>query len=246
MNRQQIRELSRKKLGETTAAFWSDAELNGWTNYGCRDVAFRTKCLRDNGYYSTSDCTQNTSGAKSNEISISATFPNLLAVDEFYFQVDGDDWQKLTPTTRTELDIMRKGWRNAIGRTYTDPGSGTVYYNYESFPGAPTHYYYDREEDILGVYPPCDTSNAGTNNARVYYRKTHADLSSDNETPLIPQAMHLAIVEFVVASGFESRGWQEKANNSWAKYFKMLNDYQIERHREKEDEEIIMKNYRNI
>jgi hypothetical protein len=50
----------------------------------------------------------------------------------------------------------------------------------------------------------------------------------------------------VAALGFEQRGYGDKANDAWQKYFSKIKDYEIERHREKEDDDIIMRNYRNI
>ena len=58
--------------------------------------------------------------------------------------------------------------------------------------------------------------------------------------------LHLAVVDWIVATGFETRGYQDKANDVWQKYYTKLRDYKVERNREKEDDEIIMKSDYNL
>jgi hypothetical protein len=219
MDRQDIRDLSRKRLGETTASFWSDVELNNWINYACKDIAFRTKCLRDNDYLTSVESTK--------EYSLSTNFPTLLSIDEVYFKQDGDTWQKLEPTSRTRLDKEEPGWLS------TDDGM-------------PTKYYWDKEEDILGLHNTPDSDNAGTDYVRVYFTETHTDMTDDDDEPTIPSDLQLAIIDWVVATGLETRGHGDKANDAWQKYFSKLHDYQVERNRQREDDDIIMKNYRNL
>jgi len=62
----------------------------------------------------------------------------------------------------------------------------------------------------------------------------------------VPEYVQPAIVDYVVANGYEQRGFGDKANDAWQKYYSKIHDYQVERNREKEDEDIVMKNYRNI
>ena len=71
-------------------------------------------------------------------------------------------------------------------------------------------------------------------------------MSSDTATPTIPSGVHLAVVDFVVATGLEDRGWGERANDQWNKYKTKLKEYQTERRVEREDDKTIMKSYRNI
>jgi hypothetical protein len=239
----EIRTLVRKKLGETTGAFWTDAEINGYINLGCKDIAYRTKCLKSNTTFNVASCVTNTAVAGSNEFTISSTISNFFAITEAVFMQDGTSWEKLTATSREELDTVSQGWRTAVGYTYTT--GGTVNYNYGSTPGTPMQYYWDREEDVLGIYPPADDDNDGAY-LKVYYTYNHTDLSLDSSSPTLPVPLHPAVVEFAVATGMETRGWGDRANDAWQKYFAKLNDYTVEKKREREDEEIISKNYRNL
>lgn len=245
MNLGEIRAQARKRLGDANSAFWTDSELNGYINDGCRDLSFRTKSIKANDYISSVSCTANTVGAASNEYALASNFTNIYSVLEVYFMHRGEDWIRLESTQREELDEEFDGWRGNVGYTYTNTDSGVVTYNYTSNTGVPDRYYWDREEDILGLDPPPDSVNAGSNFIRVYYSKKHTDLSGDTETPTIPEPLHTAVVNYVVAVGFEDRGWGERANDSWNKYFARLKDYKIESRREREDDEIISINYRS-
>jgi len=247
MTREQIRDVVRKRLGETTSAFWTDAELNTYINLGCKDLAWRTKCLRSNGTFGAISCASSTVSAKSNEYTLSSVLDeDFYAVTEAYFKIDGKDFERLIPTTREELSVLHPEWQSLVGYTYSNTSSGVTTYNYTSDPSTPTHYYWSREEDVFGLYPPPDDDQAGSDYIKCYYTYKHTDLSSDSATPSIPEPLHLAVVDFAVASGFEDRGWGDRANDFWNKYFTKIKDYEVETKNEREDEEVIMKGYRNI
>jgi hypothetical protein len=219
MNRLEIRNLTRKRLGETTAAFWTDVELNTWIDDACDDLAFRTKCLRTNDKMTTVTDTA--------EYTLSTHFSDLLTIFDVYYYLDGSIWDKLDPTTRVELDITDPGWKSVSS-------------------GTPDRYYWSREEDVIGFFVKPNSTNAGTDYAEVYYAQKHTDITSDTAAIDIPGPLHNAISDYVVATGLDTRGWGDKSNDAWSKYFSKLKDYQIERDREREDDELIMKNYRNI
>jgi len=244
MNLGELRSKTRKRLGDTNSAFWTDDELNDYINDGCRDVSFRTKSIKKNGYISTVSCDENLVAQVSNEYSLSANFPNLYAVLEVYFFSEGTDWIRLKPVMREDLDNESNGWRGNVGYVSSDSGTGVVTYNYGSHTATPECYYWHREEDIIGFNPPPDDYNAGTSYARIYYAERHTDLTGDSESPLIPEPLHLAVINYAVATGFEDRGWGDKANDNWNKYFARLKDYKIETNREREDDEIQSQNYK--
>jgi len=244
MNLENLRTQVRKRLGDATTAFWTDDELNGYINDACRDLSYRLKCIRNNGYISSVSCTSNTVATASNEYSLSSNFPNLYSVLEVYFFDGGEDWIRLEPTQREVLDEERPGWRGNVGYLYTTTSSTVTTYNYTSNTSTPEYYYWDREEDIIGLEPPPDADNEGSNYIRVYYADKHTDITGTN-SPTIPEPMHLAIINYAVAVGFEDRGWGDRANDNWNKYFAKIKDYKIERNREREDDEIVSINYRS-
>jgi len=218
MTRLQLRTLIRKELGETTSAFWTDSELNTWIDNACDDLAFRSKCIKNNGKMTTT--------ASTAEYVLSVYFPKALAVLEVYYYQDGATWERLDSTSRDQLDRETPGWKSSDA-------------------GTPTQYYWSREEDTLGFYVKPDTTNAGTDYAEIYYAEEHTPLAGDTTEPDIPKYLQLAIVDFVVATGLDTRGWGDKSNDKWNKYYTRIHDYQVERHRECEDDNIIMRNYKN-
>ena len=240
----ELRTLCRKKLGDANAAFWTNDELNTYINDGARDLSFRTKCLKDNGYLSTVSCSQNSTSAGSREWTLTDNFTNIYSVNDVYFLRDGTDWTKMIPSSRDDLNEMRPGWMSTVG--YTNTAGTTTYYNYDDQASVPQYYYWSREEDVFGVEPPPDDDNAGSNYIRVYYSKAHADVTDDGASPTIPEPLQQAIVNYVSAVGFEDRGWGDRANDQWNKYFQRIKDYTIETGRERDDDEIIMKNYRSM
>jgi len=244
MTRQEIRDMSRKKLGETTSAFWTDSELNTYINLGCKDVAWRSKSLRTTGNIVVSSCEAGTVSQKYSEFTISTYLPDCFAVNEVYFKQDNEDYVRLEPTTREELDALDPAWQSLVGYT-ADATSGTPTYNFDSTCSIPQKYYWSREEDVIGIYPPPDDGQDGAD-LKVYYSYNHSDLSGEADIPTLPTPLHLAVVDFVAASGLEDRGWGDRANDMWQKYFSKIKDYAVEKKNEREDDEIIMKSYRNI
>ena len=245
MTRSEIRTIVRKRLGETTSAFWTDAELNTYINLECTDVAWRVKCLRATGTITVASCAANTVAIASTEFTISTSLPTFYAVNEVYFKRESKEFTRLIPSSREELDIINENWQSLVGYTYTSTATGVVTYNYESQTSEPQYYYWSREEDVLGVYPPPDDDNDGAT-LKVHYSKKHTDLSSDSASPQLPVGIHLAVIDFVVTSGLEDRGWGDRANDMWNKYTTKLRDYMTERRNEREDDLITMKPYRNI
>jgi hypothetical protein len=168
-------------------------------------------------------------------------------------EINGTNYYvKSSPTTTTlELEEAPGGPDlDSSGFTaYTSGGTintvGDTTYNFNSRAGIPRYYYWDRERDLFGLWIPPDTSNSTSNNVHVYYWQTHTDLGSDSDVPQIPEPIHQAIIDWVIYTGLDSRGWGDKANDALSKYFSKINDYSTERDREREDDDLIMKNYKN-
>jgi len=126
MTRQEIRTLSRKMLGETTAAFWTDSQLNEWIDDAGNDIAFLTKCLRTNSTITI------TGGTGEYTIS-SAIATNVLSIIDVWYRVGGATWTKMDLMAREELDTRYPTWRSVAA-------------------GVPSISYYDIEEDVIGFY----------------------------------------------------------------------------------------------
>jgi hypothetical protein len=218
MIRSAIRDKARMALGETTASFWTDAQLNTWINDGIRDISWRTKCLKKDSL--------GTSVTDQGEYALLTMFPTLYEMLELYFyDVTTTSWLRLTQTNRKALDKDIPGWMS------TDSS-------------LPQKYIINREENYLYLWPPPSSdyesgTGFGVNYIKGFYCYEPTDLSTDGSTPEIPATLHDAIVEYVKIVGFESRGMGDRANNSRQLYISMIKDYVIERSRE-DDEEIIM------
>jgi hypothetical protein len=222
MTRLRLRTLARKRLGEATASFWPDSELNDWFNDAGRDVAEKTKCLK-----STENLTTVEDQA---EYVPSTAFPGYLSIDEIYLYRDGESWERLVKKDRKRLTAENPAWKSVEAST-------------------PQYYYWDEELDILGFYPKPNEDNAGTDYVEAYLSKDFTAMTQDTETPVIlSNNLRLAMVDYVVATGYESRGWGDKANDAWSKYFKRIHDYLVGRDTKEndDDEGIVMKNYRNV
>lgn len=194
MNRQEIRNKVRKMLGETTEAFWTNAEINIWIDDACNDIAMHTLCLKGNATL--------TSVVNTAEYTLSSQIADVLAIVSEAYYMDGSTYEKLQPTTVEELDFDYPGWRSASA-------------------GTPFKYYWNLQENIHGLYPKPDATNAGAY-WLVKYVKRHANISSDTETVDIPLELHPAIIEQVVATGLETRGQREQAGYHLAKFTQML------------------------
>lgn len=220
MTRGRVRDMIRKRLGETTASFWTDAELNDWINDAGRDIAFKVKSNDVNGYLTTTS---------SMEYMISLTFPTLLSIKSVWMLQDGTTWRRLEQTERKYLSQTEStGWRSATA-------------------GVPQKYYWTVKEDLFGLYPKPDSNNQGTSYVRIYYARDYIEPANDDTELDVPTTLDLAVADFVVAVGYETRGWGDKANDAWRKYTSRLKGYHIIKDSEmEEDDDIVMVNYRNI
>lgn len=219
MTRKQIRDKVRKSLGETTASFWTDSELNQWIEDAIVDLAWRTKCLRTMGTMTTVE--------DQLEYTLSTYFPKLNNVLEIYYDQNGDSETvaRLVPRKREDMDAIYPGWKGNAS-------------------GTPSTYVCSVEEDYLAIYPAPDSDNAGAY-LECHYSYKPTAMTGDSSTPEIPLVLHDAIVERVKVDGYETRGLGDRANNSRQLYMSMISDYMIEKQKDL-DEEIIMKPYGNI
>lgn len=223
MIRSEIRSRIRKKLGETTALFWTDAELNSWMEDAQKDIVWKAKLKRTRGAFTTIG---NTS-----RYAITTIFPRFMRVCDggvSIYNSTTTDWTKLKYITKDDMQTLYGEWTNADA-------------------AEPIHYMEDLDENIIELWPKPQTANVGTDYCRVYYSATPTSMTVDTSTPDLDAQglLHSAIIDWVCATGFESRGYWDIANDCWAKYYDKIKSYMVEKNN-KEDEEVIMKSYRNI
>jgi hypothetical protein len=116
------------------------------------------------------------------------------------------------------------------------------YPQWESYtPATPLYYVYDRQVNEFILFPMCQTDYVGTGYLEVYNSTYPTVLDNDNQTPTdIPTMLQQAIIEWIVATGLEARGYQDIADNHWQKYTEKLASYLAQTNLE-EDEEILMR-----
>jgi hypothetical protein len=149
-----------------------------------------------------------------------------VAILEVYIYRDGTTWTKLLPTDREDLSRENQCWLSADS-------------------GASTKYYWDIEEDIIGLYVKPDSYNAGDNYLKVYYAYDYTEMTDDEEFPVLPVPLHQSMIHYVVAKCFKHRGLADRSMAESREYLDSLRTYITERKREREDDKLIMKSYRN-
>lgn len=222
MTRADIRSKARKKLGETTGVFWLDAEINGWMEDAQKDIVWRAKLKKTQGTFTTLTDTS--------RYVVSAILPNCLRILGKVWIYDSSEskWRKVDYISEESLNVQYPDWPNAAA-------------------ARPILYTEDMDKDYFEFYPKPYAACVGTNYVRVDYCSMPLAMTSDSSAPDLDLkgVLHGAVIDWVVATGFESRGYGDLANDHWSKYYDKIKSYLIER-TTKEDEELVMKNYKNI
>lgn len=221
MTRTVLRTTIRKKLGESTAVFWQDAELNQWMEDAQLDIVWRAKLKRTRGTFTTTLSTA--------RYVISAIFPNFLRIvggGVWIYDSSASKWHQLDYKTKDEMKFLYPDWPNATS-------------------AQPIIYMIEPDEDMLELYPSPNSYCTGTNYCRVYHSTKPMSMANDNASPDLPQVLHPAVIDFTVATGFESRGYGDLANDHWSKYYDKIKSYLVEKNYS-EDEEIVMRNYKSV
>jgi hypothetical protein len=214
MNRSVIRTTARKKLGETTAVFYEDSLLNQWAEDAQLDIVWKTLC---NKARSTATPTADTVRyTLSTDI-----LDNALKILSVRIYDGGSSvWRRLTHKTQQYLD--------------------RVYPQWQSSDAAPPRYYiYDIETDEFILYPKADSDNVSTDGLELYSVTKPTAMSSDSSSPDLPETLHPAVITYMVATGLESRGYQDIANTQWTVYSTQLSSYLALLGKEPDDEVVM-------
>ena len=213
MTRSVLRATIRKKLGETTAVYWQDSDLNQWIEDAQLDVVWQTRCKRQR--------TLATSVADTVRYTLTSLISNPLKVLSVrLYDSTSEKWRRLTQRTFDYLDKNYPEWESAD-------------------PGQPIEYAYDVELNEFVLYPKADTAYVGTDYLEIYNVSKPTAIASDNASPDLPEVVHKAVIDYVVATGLESRGYQDIANVHWGFYSGRLANYMTKRD-EQEDGEVVM------
>jgi hypothetical protein len=201
MTRTVLRTTIRKKLGETTAIFWADSDLNQWIEDAQLDIGWKCRCNRTRGTFTTASATS--------RYSLSGKFPSFLCITDggvWIYNSSTTKWTKLTYKTQDQLVAIYPDYPNTAATT-------------------PTHYMEDSDEDVIELYPTPIAACVGADYCRVWYVAKPTAIINDASEPDLPTILHPAVIDYVVATGLETRGYQDIAETHWTKYNDKLKTY---------------------
>lgn len=214
MTRTVLRNTIRKKIGESTAAYFEDSDLDQWIEDAQLDIVWKAKCKRQRSLATTV--------ASTVRYSLSTLVSDLLRIFKVrVYDSSTTDWTKVKFATQEFLDERFPGWMTANA-------------------GPPEYYVYDVELNEFILYPKADTDQVGTNYLEIYNSIKPTAIANDSASPDLPTMLHPAVIDYVVATGLAARGYEDIANNNWQQYYGKVKSYMTEREVE-EDEEIIMR-----
>ena len=216
MTRLQLRTTVRSILQENTTGYWTDAILNQWMEDGQLDIVWKTNCKRTRGLFTTV--------ASTRRYTLTTLFTDFLKILKggiSIYDSTNDRWILLEQYTKERLETEYPSWQTEDA-------------------GEPILYEYDAEVGELVIYPMCDTQYVEEDYGECYYVSKPTAMTGDGSSPDIPVVLHRCLVNYVVATGLESRGYQDIANTQWAQYAGKLSDYTSERKIE-EDGEIMQR-----
>lgn len=199
MNRIQLKIAIRKKLGETTAVFWSEDDLEQWIEDAQLDIVWEARCNRQRSLA--------TSVASTVRYTLTALVANVLRINKVcIYNSTTSQWLKLIQKDQDFLDENYPGWES------TDAGT-------------PMYYVYDTDVNEFIIWPKANTAHVGTNYLEIYNATRPTAIATDADSSDLPDVLHKAVVEYVVAEGLESRGYQDIAEVHWNRYYGRIESY---------------------
>jgi hypothetical protein len=214
MTRGEAKATIRKKLGETTAVFFEEDNLNQWITDAQIDIVWITACKRRRTLCSTLTDTLRYTWT-------SLVPDGLKALSVRIYSNELLKWRRLTQKDYDFLDDRYPQWQSYDAAT-------------------PLYYIYDREINEFILFPKAQTDYVGTNYLEIYNSFLPATLTADGQQIDLPVQLHPAVTEYAVATGLEARGYQDIADDHWTKYKEKVAGYMTLRELE-EDEEICMR-----
>jgi hypothetical protein len=192
---QTVIDRARVDLNETTASFWSDAQLLTWVDEAVREIVYETRCLEAG---SSSYVLSGTSR--------SFTLPGVTTVLDVE-KVEHDsgvstDVQQIFDLDRVPFSRMRLGAEKERGRPKT-----FAVWNY-----------------YLWIFPIPDSNQSGTT-LYMYYLPTPTGCKSAASPIETPSYFDGALVDFVVAKAYLKLGEVDKAIKRLAIYEKRIQTY---------------------
>jgi hypothetical protein len=226
MNRLQIKTTARKKLGEATAVFFEDTDLNQWIEDAQIDIVWKSRCKRQRLLCNTLPASVTNGIATNLRYVLTTLLPDCLRIISIrIYSNQLLKWRRLFEKDYDFLDDRYPQWQS-------------------NDPATPLYYIYDREINEFILFPMPQTDYVGTGYLEAYYSPLPTPLTADDQSIVdIPIQLQPTIIEYIVATGLEARGYQDIADGHWNKYETKINSYIAQRGIQ-EDEEICMRGSR--
>lgn len=179
MIRSEIRTEARRILGDTAATKFASTALNDWIDLANQEIMA----------YLDLDVAQATMAVVGSDTFASSEpnyqIPsNAMDIKEVYFADADDNEQRIQVIDQDELnDRYGPYWRS------DDPGTPVVAYR--------------ADYNVLGLYPRPNAAHNG-NTFRITYYRIPSDLASDTDSPIYINALHDAVVMWVVSRAYAS------------------------------------------
>lgn len=172
MDREDLRNEVRARLGETGTGFYSDANINQWLNDGVDYISMAVEPIITT---MTVDVTATTGSAPWTGQSEFLLPDSLISIKQVYFKNSNGKWAPLQETTLQDLFDFNIDWESSEA----DP---------------PRQYYWI--QDTIGLYPKASTTRSAA--LKVLHTCRPSEMASDSATTGLPSWLDRAVAQYAV------------------------------------------------
>lgn len=172
MDREDLRNEVRARIGESGTGFYTDAQINQWLNDGVDYISMAVEPIVTT---MTVDVTATTGSAPWTGQSEFLLPDALISIKQVYFKDSGGKWDTLTETTYQDLFNFNVDWESQEA----DP---------------PQQYYWI--QDTIGLFPKASTTRTGA--LKVLHTCRPSEMASDSATSGLPSWLDRAVVQYGV------------------------------------------------
>jgi hypothetical protein len=184
----------RSLLDESSASFWSDAELQEWLDNGISDIAARVGCIEDSdtfllvtSQYEYTDLVTNGAAAVANATKVWGCI--YINPDDEYIGL-----KRVEPRQIADLPHMK--------------------------PGPPVYYYH--YDDKIGIFP-LPTSGQNGDSVKIYFSKNPSAATLELRIAELPSEYHNAMYWFCASMAYKKEHRYAESDKFYQMYIEALN-----------------------